>query len=110
VFLAHVSFSVIGIGKRFITEAAQDGNTMLCVVVVDQSVFTHEWWLAFRAEIAGEAFAMSVLDVLLQFLLCLVTNTALLALVGKASLTVYVEFRFARKFFAASFARRWDSL
>ena len=78
--------------------------------MVHQGVLAHERWFIFRAEIAGETFAMSVLDVLLQFLLRLATNIALLALVGKASLTVFVLLRLARKFFAASFARRGDGL
>ena len=47
---------------------------------------------------------------LLQFLLGFARNIALLALVGKASLTVFVLFRLARKFFAASFARHGDGL
>ena len=110
VLLACVSVAVIGIGKRLFAEAAHDGNIMLRLAMVHQSVLAHKRKLFLRAEIAGEAFAMSALDVLLQVLLGLAANIALLALVGKASLTVDVLFRLARKFFAASFARRRDSL
>ena len=78
--------------------------------MVHQSVLAHKRRLFLRADIAGEAFAMSVLDVLLQFLLGLGTNIALLTLVGKASLIVDVEFRLARKFFTAFLARHWDGL
>ncbi len=53
---------------------------------------------------------MTVLDVLHQFLLRLATNIALLALVGKASLTVFVLLCLAREFFAASLARHCDGL
>ena len=110
VLLACVSVAVIGIGKRLFAEAAHYGNIMLRLAMVHQSVLAHKRKLFLRAEIAGEAFAMSVFDVLLQVLLGLAANIALLALVGKASLTVDVLFRLARKFFAASFARHWDGL
>ena len=110
VFLAGMPVAVIGVGKRFAAEAAHDGDVMLSLAMVHQSVLAHKRKLFLRAEIAGEAFAMSVFDVLLQVLLGLAANIALLALVGKASLTVDVLFRLARKFFAASFARRRDSL
>jgi len=108
--LASMSVAVIRVGKRFAAEAAQDSDVVLRLLMVHQSVLAHKRRLFLRAEIAGEAFAMSVLDVLLQFLLGLVTNIALLTLVSKASLTVDVLFRLARKFFAASFARHWDGL
>ena len=62
------------------------------------------------SSVADETFAMSVLDVFLQFFLCFATHIALLALVSKASLTVDVLFRVTRKFFAASFARHRDGL
>ena len=110
VFLAGMPVAVIGVGKRFAAEAAQDGDIVLSLAMVHESVLTHKRRLFLRAEIAGEAFAMSVLDVLLQVLLGLASHIALLALVGKASLTVDVLLRLARKFFAASFARHWDSL
>ena len=108
VFLAGMPVAVIGVGKRFAAEAAHDGDVMLSLAMVHQSVLAHKLFLG--AEIAGEAFAMSVLDVLLQVLLGLAAHIALLALVGKASLTVDVLLRLARKFFAASFARHWDGL
>jgi hypothetical protein len=110
VFLAGMPVAVIGVGKRFAAEAAHDGDVMLSLAMVHQSVLAHKRRLFLRAEIAGEAFAMSVLDVLLQVLLGLAAHIALLALVGKASLTVDVLLRLARKFFAASFARHWDGL
>ena len=110
VFLAGMSVAVIGVGKRFATEAAHDGDVMLSLAMVHQSVLAHKRRRVLRAEIAGEAFAMRGLDVLLQVLLCLATDVALLALVGKASLTVYVEFRLTRKFLAAFLARDWDGL
>ena len=110
VLLACVSVAVIGIGKRLFAEAAHDGNIMLRLAMVHQSVLAHKRRLFLRAEIAGEAFAMSVLDVLLQVLLGLAANIALLALVGKASLSVYPEFRLTRKFLAAFLARDWDGL
>ena len=53
---------------------------------------------------------MSVLDVFLRFRLGFATNIALLALVGKASLTVDVLFRLAGEFLTAFLARHWDSL
>ena len=46
----------------------------------------------------------------LQFFLRFATHIALLALVSKASLTVDVLFRLARKILAASFAHRGDGL
>ena len=110
VLLAGMSVAVIRVGKRFAAEAAQDGDIVLSLAMVHQSVLAHKRRLFLRAEIAGEAFAMSVLDVLLQFLLGLATNIALLTLVSKASLTVDLLFRLARKFFAASFARHGDGL
>jgi hypothetical protein len=110
VFLASMPVAVIGVGKRFAAEAAHDGDVMLSLAMVHQSVLAHKRRRVLRAEIAGEAFAMSVLDVLLQVLLGLASHIALLALVGKASLTVDVLLRLARKFFAASFARHWDGL
>jgi len=110
VLLAGMSGAVIRVGKRFAAEAAQDSDVVLPLLMVHQSVLAHKRRLFLRAEIAGEAFAMSVLDVLLQFLLGLVTNIALLAPVGKASLAVDVEFRLTRKFFAAFLTRHWDSL
>ena len=110
VFLASMPVAVIGVGKRFAAEAAHDGDVMLSLAMVHQSVLAHKRRLFLRAEITGEAFAMSVLDVLLQVLLGLASHIALLALVGKASLTVDVLLRLARKFFAASFARHWDGL
>jgi hypothetical protein len=110
VFLAGMPVAVIGVGKRFAAEAAHDGDVMLSLAMVHQSVLAHKRRRVLRAEIAGEAFAMSVLDVLLQVLLGLASHIALLALVGKASLTVDVLLRLARKFFAASFARHWDGL
>ena len=88
VLLAGMSGAVIRVGKRFAAEAAQDSNVVLRLLMVDQSVLAHKRRLCLRAEIAGETFAMGVLDVLLQVLLCLVTNIALLAPVGKASLIV----------------------
>ena len=108
VLLAGMSVAVIGVGKRFATEAAHDGDIMLSLAMIHQSVLAHKRRLV--AEIAGEAFAMSVLDVLLQVLLGLASHIALLALVGKASLSVYVEFRLTRKFLAAFLARDWDGL
>jgi len=108
--LTGMSVAVIGIGKRLAAEAAQDGDIVLSLAMVHQSVLAHKRRLFLRAEIAGEAFAMSVLDVLLQVLLGLAAHIALLALVGKASLTVDVLLRLARKFFAASFARHGDGL
>lgn len=108
VFLAGMPVAVIGISKRLSAEAAHDGDVMLSLAMVHQSVLAHKLFL--RAEIAGEAFAMSVLDVLLQVLLGLAAHIALLALVGKASLTVDVLLRLARKFFAASFARHGHGL
>mgnify|MGYP007063821870 CR=1 FL=1 len=105
-----MSGAVIRVGKRFATEAAQDSNVVQRLLMVDQSVLAHKRRLCLRAEIAGETFAMGVLDVLLQVLLCLVTNIALLAPVGKASLIVDVEFRLTRKFLAAFLARHWDGL
>jgi len=110
VLLAGMSGAVIRVGKRFAAEAAQDSDVVLPLLMVHQSVLAHKRRLFLRAEIAGEAFAMSVLDVLLQFLLGLVTNIALLAPVGKASLAVDVEFRLTRKFLAAFLARHWDGL
>ena len=110
VLLARMSVSAVGIGKRFTTEAAYDGDIMLRLAMVRQSVFTHEWWLAFRAEVANKTFAMGVLDVLFQFLLCFPTHIALLALVSKASLSVNEYFRLASKFLSASFTRRCDCL
>ena len=110
VFLASMPVAVIGVGKRFAAEAAHDGDVMLSLAMVHQSVVAHKRRLFLRAEIAGEAFAMSVLDVLLQVFLGLASHIALLALVGKAALTVDVLLRLARKFFAASFARHWDGL
>ena len=53
---------------------------------------------------------MSILDMLFQVLFCLTDNIALLALVGKASLTVDVLFRLAGEFLTAFLARHWDSL
>ena len=108
VFLAGMPVAVVGVGKRFATEVAHDGDVMLSLAMVHQSVLAHKRRLV--AEIAGEAFAMSVLDVLLQVLLGLAAHMALLALVGKASLTVDVLLRPARKFFAASFACHGDGL
>ena len=108
--LAGMSVAVIGVGKRLAAEAAQNGDIVLSLAMIHQSVLAHKRRLFLRAEIAGEAFAMSVLDVLLQFLLGLVTNIALLAPVGKASLAVDVEFRLTRKFLAAFLARHWDGL
>jgi hypothetical protein len=110
VFLAGMPVAVIGISKRLSAEAAHDGDVMLSLAMVHQSVLAHKRRLFLRAEIAGEAFAMSVLDVLLQVLLGLAAHIALLALVGKASLTVDVLLRLARKFFAASFARHGHGL
>ena len=110
VFLAGMPVAVIGVIKRFATEAAHDGDVMLSLAMVHQSVLAHKRRRVLRAEIAGEAFAMSVLDVLLQVLLGLASHVALLALVGKASLTVDVLFRLTRKFLAAFLARDWDGL
>ena len=101
---------MVRVGERLATHAAQDGDVVLSLAMVHQSVLAHKRRLFLRAEIAGEAFAMSVLDVLLQFLLCLVTDIALLTLMRTASLSVYAEFRLARKFFAASFACHGDGL
>jgi hypothetical protein len=53
---------------------------------------------------------MGVLDVFFQFRFGLVTHITLLALVRKASLTVDVLLRLARKLFAASFARHGHGL
>jgi len=110
VLLASMPVAVIGVGERFATEAAQDGDIVLSLAMVHQSVLAHKRRLFLGTEIARETFAMGVLDVLVQVLLCLATDIALLALVGKASLTVDVKFRLARKLFAASFARDWDGL
>ena len=82
VFLAGMPVAVIGVGKRFATEAAHDGDIMLSLAMVHQSVLAHKRRLV--AEIAGEAFAMSVFDVLLQVLLCLAFRITLLTLEGKA--------------------------
>jgi len=110
VLLPCVPITMVRVGKGLAADAAQDGDVVLCLLVVHQGVHAHECGLIFRAEIAGETFAMSVLDVLLQFRLGLATNIALLTLVGKASLKVDVLFRLACKFFAASFARHGDGL
>ena len=88
VLLAGMSGSVIRVGKRFATEVAQDSNVVLRLLMVDQSVLAHKRRLCLGAEIAGETFAMGVLDVLLHVLLCLAFHIALLAPVGKASLIV----------------------
>ena len=77
--------------------------------MVYQSVLTHEWGLVLGAEIANKSFAMRVLDVLFQFCFGLVTNIALLALM-RASLTVDVLFRLARKLFAAFITPHCDGL
>ena len=110
VFLAGMPVAVIGVSKRFATEAAHDGDVMLSLAMVHQSVLAHKRRRVLRAEIAGEAFAMSVLDVLLQVLLGLASHVALLTLVGKASLTVNEYFRLAGKFLSASFTCRCDCL
>jgi hypothetical protein len=106
--LAGMSVAVIGVGKRFAAEAAQDGDVVLSLAMVHEGVLAHKRRLVLRAEVADETFAMSVLDVFLQFFLCFATHIALLALVSKASLTVDVLFRLTREFFAASFARHGD--
>ena len=110
VFLAGMPVAVIGVGKRFAAEAAQDSDVVLRLLMVHQSVLAHKRRLVLRADITSKTFAMGVLDVLLQVLLCLATDIALLALVGKASLTVDVLFRLARKFLAAFLARHGDGL
>ena len=78
--------------------------------MVHQSVLAHKRRLFLRAEIARETFAMGVLDVLLQLCFGLAFRITLLTLEGKASLTVDVLFRLARKILAASFAHRGDGL
>jgi len=108
--LASMSVAVIRVGKRFAAEAAQDSDVVLRLLMVHQSVLAHKRRLVLRADITSKTFAMGVLDVLLQVLLCLATDIALLALVGKASLTVNALFRLARKFFAAFLARYGDGL
>ena len=109
VLLASMSDAVIRVGKRFAADAAQDSDVVLRLLMVHQSVLAHKRRLFLRAEIAGEAFAMSVLDVLFQFRFGLATYITLLALMRMASLTVDVQFRLARKLFAA-FARHGDGL
>ena len=108
--LAGMSVAVIGVGKRFAAEAAQDGDVVLSLAMVHEGVLAHKRRRVLRAEVADETFAMSVLDVFLQFFLCFATHIALLALVSKASLTVDVLFRLTRKFFDAAFARHGDGL
>ena len=110
VFLAGMPVAVIGVSKRLAAEAAQDGDIVLSLAMVHQSVLAHKRRLCLRTDVANETYAMGVLDVLLQVRLCLATDIALLALVGKASLTVDVLFRLASKLFAASFARHGDGL
>ena len=110
VLLACVSVAVIGISKRLSAEAAQDGDIVLSLAMVHQSVLAHKRRLCLRTDVANETYAMGVLDVFFQFRFGLVTHITLLALVGKASLTVDVLLRLARKFFAASFARHGDGL
>ena len=106
--LAGMSVAVIGVGKRLAAEAAQDGDIVLSLAMVHQSVLAHKRRLFLRAEIARETFAMGVLDVLLQLCFGLAFRITLLTLEGKASLTVDVLFRLARKIFATSFARHGD--
>ena len=108
--LAGMSVAVIGVGKRLAAEAAQDGDIVLSLAMVHQSVLAHKRRLFLRAEIARETFAMGVLDVLLQLCFGLAFRITLLTLEGKASLTVDVLFRLARKILAASFAHRGDGL
>ena len=111
VFLAGMPVAVIGVSKRLAAEAAQDGDIVLFLAMVHQSVLAHKRRLCLRTDVANETYAMGVLDVFFQFRFGLVTHIiTLLALVGKASLTVDVLLRLARKFFAASFARHGDGL
>ena len=111
VFLAGMPVAVIGVSKRLAAEAAQDGDIVLSLAMVHQSVLAHKRRLCLRTDVANETYAMGVLDVFFQFRFGLVTHIiTLLALVGKASLTVDVLLRLARKLFAASFARHGDGL
>ena len=110
VFLAGMPVAVIGVSKRLAAEAAQDGDIVLFLAMVHQSVLAHKRRLCLRTDVANETYAMGVLDVFFQFRFGLVTHITLLALVGKASLTVDVLLRLARKFFAAPFARHGDGL
>lgn len=72
---------------------------MFHLAVVHQGIFAYDWGLIFRTQIAGETHAISVLVVLLQFLVGLATDIALRALITRASLSVFVSLRLARKFF-----------
>ena len=110
VFLAGMPVAVIGVSKRLAAEAAQDGDIVLFLAMVHQSVLAHKRRLCLRTDVANETYAMGVLDVFFQFRFGLVTHITLLALVGKASLTVDVLLRLARKLFAASFARHGHGL
>ena len=109
-FRGGMSVVVIGVGKRLAAEAAQDGDIVLSLAMVHQSVLAHKRRIFLRAEIARETFAMGVLDVLLQLCFGLAFRITLLTLEGKASLTVDVLFCLTRKFFTASFARHGDGL
>lgn len=110
VFLAGMPVAVIGVSKRLAAEAAQDGDIVLFLAMVHQSVLAHKRRLCLRTDVANETYAMGVLDVFFQFRFGLVTHITLLALVRKASLTVDVLLRLARKLFAASFARHGHGL
>ena len=110
VLLASMPVAVIGVGERFAAEAAQDGDIVLSLAMVHQSVLAHKRRLFLRTDVANETYAMGVLDVFFQFRFGLATYIKLLALMRIASLTVDVQFCLARKLFAAFLARHGDGL